>query len=734
MTTTRSDIPDATPALQAEMMEVVNRGIENYNRNMGSEQVPVGAKSLSELSGRLRMYNPDKHSWIPTYYREAMLKGFEAWAAIVDRITDGKPTTLDSINHPELVKLVKAKKALQQGVSDRTKAELQAKFSKEEMPAAYKDGLINPDYARMKKSELEYSIKKVANDMPLQDFAETTRLMHREVMAKAVELGVDRVTFVQSKDTHPDVQMRNERGAALYDRDIPAMVNGELKKFGTELKPANNIDQSPNYPSSPSHDEHTMLSQNLGYDITSQMAEAVAKSQPTYKVADEGNRGSVLSRMESKASQLTDLIAGYQKTINRLKGSQEPKRKRQYQEAVQGRDNAQADLRLITEKKRVVSEGGAFATSDYGMLGEESKPDLKPFEGNFKVSDAVKKGVIGLDEIIGRLTKTDNISPSLRDAMKALKDAVRKQDATDEVLIPELREAYDTMVRSIDDQMAGASLTPIDSLKEIQKALKPLDKKIQKNSERIQKNARDAQEADMAEGADVEGQGIQERQAAGRRDMEEGASLESDQATAEIDRRRGDARLDVEEGASLDADEATARIQETVQDTNDGADIEAGQTQASRQNLPRQFPNPAPPVPAGLPSYKPSGVPAFPRPPATPALPQVKPSGAVPFPRPPTAPAVPRGSIAPPPPQGTPAPNPLAPSLEAAKPLSKLSAWRGWTLEKGLNGGFWKNAVGWMIVVQADKFKVYNPQRAMQGIYEDLEAAKRRVQRAEPKQ
>jgi hypothetical protein len=66
--------------------------------------------------------------------------------------------------------------------------------------------------------------------------------------------------------------------------------------------------------------------------------------------------------------------------------------------------------------------------------------------------------------------------------------------------------------------------------------------------------------------------------------------------------------------------------------------------------------------------------------------------------------------------------------------MGKLEGWRGWTLEKGLNGGFWKNAVGWMIVVQADKYKVYNPQRAMQGIYEDLEQAKRRVQRAEPKQ
>lgn len=510
-----------------------------------------------------------------------------------------------------------------------------------------------------KKLKLSRGESKEAT-APMQDFKETVKVASRTVMRQAVELGADRVVFVESKDTHPDVDMRKERGIQLYDKDIPAMVASDIKKFGGELKPANNFDPAAaqsdsgnGYPTEGARTTHEILSRSRGYDVTPAMKETL-NGQPTYKVAD-------------------------------------------------------------TAPTRA-----------------EGTPNLKPFEGNFKVSDVVKTGVAKLDEVIGRLTKTDNISPSLRDAMKALKDAVRKQDATDEVLIPELREAYDTMVRSIDDQMAGASLTPIDSLKEIQKVLKPLDKKIQKNSERIQKNARDAQAADMAEGADVESQGIQERQAAGRRDMEEGASLESDQATAEIDRRRGDARLDMEEGANLDSDQVHQQIGEYNADQNEAANVEAAQPR--NQNLPPQFPNPAPPIPAGLPSYKPSGTPAFPRPPATPTLPQVKPSGAVPFPRPPATPALPRGSIAPPPPQGTPAPNPLAPSLTAAKPLGKLSAWRGWTLEKGLNGGFWKNAIGWMIVVQADKFKVYNPQKAMQGIYEDLEAAKRRVQRAEPKQ
>jgi hypothetical protein len=544
-----------------------------------------------------------------------------------------------------------------------SKSEMNKEFN-EKIPASQADlatGIRNPDRLTGLGNLAEMISNKTSkanrenNNAPLQDFAEVTRLQSRAIMQKAIELHADRVVFVRSRDTHPSVDMRNARGQQLYDVSIPAIVGGELKKYGVELKPANDISKSKAYESSPVHEEQTMLSESLGYDITNKMIGQDAwHGQPTYKVSDKA---------PSRA---------------------------------------------------------------------EVKPDLKPFEGNFKVSDVVKSGVAKLDETLARLAKTENLSPALRDAMRSLKDAVRKQDATDEFLVPELRESYDAMVRSIEDQMAGASLTPIESLKEIQKALKPLDKKIQKNTERIQKNIKDSYEADMAEGADVESQTTADRRTAARRDMEEGASLESDQITSEVDRRRGDARLDMEEGANLDSDQVHQQIGEYNADQNEAANVEASEPR--NQNLPPQFPYPAPPAPQGLPRPTPSGKPAFPRPPATPALPQVKPSGAVPFPRPPATPALPKGSIAPPPPQGTPPPNPLAPSLTAAKPLPKLSAWRGWTLEKGLNGGFWSNAVGWMIIVQGDKFKVYNPQKAMQGIYEDLDQAKRRVQRAEPKQ
>jgi hypothetical protein len=60
--------------------------------------------------------------------------------------------------------------------------------------------------------------------------------------------------------------------------------------------------------------------------------------------------------------------------------------------------------------------------------------------------------------------------------------------------------------------------------------------------------------------------------------------------------------------------------------------------------------------------------------------------------------------------------------------------WRDWQSERTSLGSVVKNAVGYVIMVQGDKFKVYNPYKAMIGIYSDLEQAKRRVQRDEPKQ
>jgi GNAT superfamily N-acetyltransferase len=59
--------------------------------------------------------------------------------------------------------------------------------------------------------------------------------------------------------------------------------------------------------------------------------------------------------------------------------------------------------------------------------------------------------------------------------------------------------------------------------------------------------------------------------------------------------------------------------------------------------------------------------------------------------------------------------------------------WRDWNAEKTPLGSVIKNTVGYMIIMQNNKFRVYNPSKAMVGIYTDLDQAKRRVQKDEPK-
>jgi hypothetical protein len=62
------------------------------------------------------------------------------------------------------------------------------------------------------------------------------------------------------------------------------------------------------------------------------------------------------------------------------------------------------------------------------------------------------------------------------------------------------------------------------------------------------------------------------------------------------------------------------------------------------------------------------------------------------------------------------------------------AGWREWKSENTTIGSMIRNAVGYMIMVNKDKFKVYNPAKALIGVYDSEEQAKRRVQRDEPKQ
>jgi ribosomal protein S18 acetylase RimI-like enzyme len=379
-------------------------------------------------------------------------------------------------------------------------------------------------------------------------------------------------------------------------------------------------------------------------------------------------------------------VAQVQQKVDYLKGLME--RFERFKDA-KGRENSDNKRRYWDAKREYNS------LNDYTlkpMLAERQKAsqDIKPLEGKYKVNDSVKKGVDSLGKFIADNADTANISPAIKQGIRDLQEAIRKQDATDEVLVPELRASFDAIQRSIEDQLSNPSLTPVEILKQLQKTLKPLDNKIQKNSERIQKNARDAIEQDMAEGADIESEANAQRQGAYRESQNEGAELEADITQEGLATQR----RDMAEGADLESKQAMES------DLEVGADVEAASLPPRGVKYP-QFPYPAP------------ATPAFPKPPIAPARPVPAPASQ----------ALPSAYS-----------RPFPKNVPEGKPLGKLEGWRGWTLEKGLNGGFWKNGVGWMIVVQADKFKVYNPQKAMQGIYEDLDQAKRRVQRAEPKQ
>jgi hypothetical protein len=109
-------------------------------------------------------------------------------------------------------------------------------------------------------------------------------------------------------------------------------------------------------------------------------------------------------------------------------------------------------------------------------------------------------------------------------------------------------------------------------------------------------------------------------------------------------------------------------------------------------------------------------------------------NGRVKRPKAPTTPAEP--PVTPPKTPATPAPEP-APE-QPAGPQRALeptypSVWQSFTYEKTPQGGLFRNAIGYMILLQGDKFKVYNPQKAVIGIYQDEESAKRRVLRDMPR-
>jgi hypothetical protein len=156
-----------------------------------------------------------------------------------------------------------------------------------------------------KISEIESKLAKKKSDKPLQDFNETVKIASRTIMRKAVELGAERVVLVRPEDMHPDVSVNAEGERfvdALYGRDIPAMMDAELKKYGQQLKPADNISKSKAYETSDTHDTHILLSESLGYDITPEMKQKAGRSQ-TFMMPSEQSSPIPIKDFISKTEQ-----------------------------------------------------------------------------------------------------------------------------------------------------------------------------------------------------------------------------------------------------------------------------------------------------------------------------------------------------------------------------------------------------------------------------------------------
>lgn len=149
---------------------------------------------------------------------------------------------------------------------------------------------------------------------------------------------------------------------------------------------------------------------------------------------------------------------------------------------------------------------------------------------------------------------------------------------------------------------------------------------------------------------------------------------------------------------------------------------------------PKKPTKPTAPAPTPTPTPTPTPKPTTPTPPApTPPAPTPTPPAPTPTPPAPTPkPATPAPVPTPAPKPATPPPptNPLPGNPNKTPPI----IWRSWTNDTTENGSIWKNAIGYSIVYLAGKkFRLYNPQNALMGIYNDIEEAKKRVRRDEPK-
>jgi hypothetical protein len=141
-------------------------------------------------------------------------------------------------------------------------------------------------------SEKESLLAKKKSNKPLQDMPETVKIASRAIMRKAVELDAERVVLVRPEDMHEEVSVNAEGERfvdALYGKEIPRMIDAELKKYGQKLKPARNFDKSKKqfYSQESELTTKQFLSESLGYDITPEMKQNAGRSQTFMMPSEE---------------------------------------------------------------------------------------------------------------------------------------------------------------------------------------------------------------------------------------------------------------------------------------------------------------------------------------------------------------------------------------------------------------------------------------------------------------
>jgi GNAT superfamily N-acetyltransferase len=261
------------------------------------EKISEGAKELRESFSSVISETPEQEKARSKYYRDRLFKLYaekindyrKVWEIYKDKI---EPKFKEKVEKEIKIRKKRYGSSLERDITLDFFYNFDSELSHGKI-------LNFSDYTR-KISEVESRLAKKKSDKPLQDFNETVKIASRTIMRKAVELGADRVVLVRPEDMHPDVS-KNAEGErfvdAAYGRDIPMMMDAELKKYGQKLEPARNYNLSKelNVPFSERENNQTrttkaILSESLGYDITPEMKQKAGRSQ-TFMMPSEGEQG-----------------------------------------------------------------------------------------------------------------------------------------------------------------------------------------------------------------------------------------------------------------------------------------------------------------------------------------------------------------------------------------------------------------------------------------------------------